>query len=128
MKIEKSYSLILLMLAITFSGCAHFDGPGTKTQMTMTGIKKDLQTFAETCGFFPEAPNGLTVLRENPCSKKITSVQMDVTDQYKIAPLDMWGRRIEYIKIDGINYLRSLGADGQPGGSGLDADILLKVR
>lgn len=39
---------------------------------------------------------------------------------------DPWGRRYEYeIDADGQPRVRTLGRDGQPGGSGADADVEL---
>lgn len=38
-------------------------------------------------------------------------------------PVDPWGGAYKYILIDGQVQIQSLGADGQPGGTGQSADI-----
>ncbi len=43
--------------------------------------------------------------------------------------IDGWDRDFQYsVDRDGIIKLTSLGADGQPGGEGEDADIIMRYR
>jgi hypothetical protein len=42
---------------------------------------------------------------------------------------DAWGRELLYdVGMDGVVTIRSYGADGKPGGSGLDRDIICRFR
>lgn len=57
------------------------------------------------------------------------SIQQLVDEEYlkgKTEPVDSWGNKFQYSRIDKKNYdLLSLGADGVEGGEGEDADITM---
>jgi general secretion pathway protein G len=42
-------------------------------------------------------------------------------------PLDPWGHPYGYVRSEDAVELRSLGADGEPGGTGDDEDLVLRV-
>ncbi len=76
--------------------------------------------------FYPATTQGLTALRERPNGEPQAR---NWRGPYlrKAIPLDPWGRPFTYKSPGDVNAesydLVSLGRDGQPGGSGEDADV-----
>ncbi len=76
--------------------------------------------------FYPATAQGLAALRERPPGEPEAR---NWRGPYlrKAIPLDPWGRPYSYkspgdLNVDGYDLL-SLGRDGQPGGTGEDADV-----
>ncbi len=96
----------------------------TRSQMEM--FTTTLDAYRLDNGSYPSTEQGLNALWELP------SVQAPANWRgpylRKAVPLDPWGRAYIYINPGQSNPngfdLISLGADGQPGGEGEDADIL----
>jgi general secretion pathway protein G len=94
-----------------------------ETQIKM--LKGALQTLYLDIGRFPTEAEGLTLLNSPPTDPKgKTAWRGPYLDE--TLPLDPWGNPYRY-SIPGQNNqpfaLYSLGADGQPGGEGANADI-----
>jgi general secretion pathway protein G len=96
-----------------------------QVQTTITQINSlagSVEQFAIDIGRYPTAEEGLQALVERPAS-----IPGDRWDgpylQKNFVPDDQWGRPFVYELQEGRYIIRSLGADGQPGGEGFDADL-----
>ena len=94
-----------------------------ETQAKM--LKGALETMRLDIGRFPTEDEGLRLLTERPADPKMAQRwQGPYLDE--AVPADPWGNPYRYSpRASGTHSfsLYSLGADGQPGGSELDADI-----
>ncbi|HSO06737.1 MAG TPA: type II secretion system major pseudopilin GspG, partial [Pelomicrobium sp.] len=85
-------------------------------------LEKALDHYRLDTGHYPSSEQGLKALTERPQNEP----RWDGPYLKKEAPPDPWGRAYVYRNPGqgGRDYdLLSLGRDGQPGGSGEDADI-----
>ena len=120
------FTLIELMVVIAIiamlAAIVGFNVIGALDDSQVAAAKGQIQNFKSALiGYrvkfnrFPTTEEGLDALVNN---EKGTNV-LDA----KQVPLDPWGNPYMY-KYDGGNYvITSYGADGQPGGTGNDADI-----
>ena len=95
------------------------------TKIQIEALANALDTFHLDTGRYPSAQEGLRVLIENPQAKPIANWRGPYLKKLKI-PVDEWGKPFVYEipSKHGMAFdLVSLGADGQPGGTGDDADI-----
>ncbi|MGZ6309085.1 MAG: type II secretion system major pseudopilin GspG [Bdellovibrionota bacterium] len=91
----------------------------TKIQMKQMGVLLD--DFRRVCGFNPTTEQGLDALVNAPQGRECKNYEQFV----KKVPKDAWGNDFIYTS-DGNKYtLKSLGADGQEGGEGINKDITL---
>lgn len=91
----------------------------TKTQIVM--VENAVKMFKLDTGRYPTTDEGLEALMKKPDNIN----NWDGPYLEKGLPKDPWGREYLYV-YPGKNYLfeiTSLGADGQPGGEGENADI-----
>jgi general secretion pathway protein G len=92
-----------------------------KAKVDVRSIQSALAYFKTDTGRFPTTSQGLDALVANP------GVQGYNADGYlERVPVDPWGNRYVYISpgINSKDYdLLSYGKDGEPGGTGDDADI-----
>ena len=91
----------------------------------MAGIENALDMYKLDNGKYPTTEQGLNALVEKPADAK------NWTAPYlKDEPMDPWNNEFVYMSpgIDGPYDLYSLGADGQEGGEGLNADISLRNK
>jgi len=123
--IELLVVMVILSLLAAFVGTDFFKHIGTskqkaaKTQIEMFGTALD--SFRLSIGRYPSTAEGLQALRTNP--------GIDVWDGpyiRKDVPMDPWGRPYIYScpGQHGDYDLVSLGADGQEGGEGENADVV----
>ena len=123
--IELLVVMVILSLLAAFVGTDFFKHIGTskqkaaKTQIEMFGTALD--SFRLSVGRYPSTAEGLQALRVNP--------GIDVWDGpyiRKEVPMDPWGRPYIYTcpGQHGDYDLVSLGADGQEGGEGENADVV----
>ena len=99
------------------------DKSSVKTAMAqLDAFDKAIGTYRLDTGHIPSAEQGLRALVERPSDEPHWSGPYLSRD----LPLDPWGHAYVY-KMPGDNgrdyTLISLGKDGKPGGTGLDADI-----
>ena len=94
----------------------------TSTRTQINSFNQALLLYKNSTGNFPSNQQGLKALREKPGDVPNWDgpyLQGDV-------PLDPWGREFVY-RFPGAlpdePEIVSLGADGQPGGTGINADI-----
>ncbi len=94
-----------------------------KTQVKM--LKGSLEALRLDIGRFPNAEEGLSLLRTAPSDERIKTLwKGPYLDD--VLPLDPWNYAYQYSLpgSDGQPFaLFSLGADSQPGGEGLNADV-----
>ena len=95
----------------------------TKARADIEGLQNALGTYKLDNGTFPTTEQGLQALRVKPADA--TQWGGPYTD--KEVPKDPWGHDYIY-KFPGehsdLPDIISLGADGQPGGDGINADIV----
>jgi len=95
----------------------------TAAHSQINGFMTALGTYKLDTGIFPSTEQGLAALRQKPAELNQWNgpyMQQDI-------PKDPWGRDYIY-KYPGEHgdepEIVSLGADGQPGGEGVNADVL----
>lgn len=97
----------------------------TRAKADVRTISTALEFFRGTFGRYPTTDQGLDALVSAPTGLN-TAARYPAEGFMPRVPLDPWGASYIYEAPgnDGRPYdLYSLGADGQPGGEGLDADI-----
>ncbi len=128
------YTLIEMLVAVTvvsiFAALSrtHFGPRIDTTRQTaamaqIDGFVSALATYKLDTGVYPSDEEGLHALWERPAS--VQNWQGPYLHK-KIAP-DPWGHAYVYHRTgphEGMPEVISLGADGRPGGSGMDADIV----
>jgi general secretion pathway protein G len=123
--IELLVVMVILSLLAAFVGTDFFKHIGTskqkaaKTQIEMFGTALD--SFRLSVGRYPTSAEGLQSLRVNPGTDL-----WDGPYLRKEVPMDPWGRPYVYScpGQHGDYDLVSLGADGQEGGEGENADVV----
>ena len=126
------FTLLELLIVIVIIGMlAAYVGPKYFTQLgksertmakaQLAGLEKALDTFRLDVGRYPTTEEGLAALVNKPG----TVTQWNGPYLKKEVPLDPWGHPYQY-QSPGANSeieLRSYGKDGQPDGTGDNADI-----
>jgi len=83
------------------------------TKIQMHNIEDALDAYKIKNGSYPSTEEGLQVLVTQEIMKEL--------------PKDMWGREFQYVRHGSRSYtLKSFGADGAPGGEGVDKDLELE--
>ncbi|MBL8643128.1 MAG: type II secretion system major pseudopilin GspG [Rhodospirillaceae bacterium] len=91
------------------------------TQIKM--LKAALATLRLDIGRFPTQEEGLSLLMSAPTDEKVARKWRGPYLSEEV-PMDPWNNAYVYRPLTGTTvYLVSYGADGQPGGEGVDADI-----
>ncbi|MEM0976830.1 MAG: type II secretion system major pseudopilin GspG [Pseudomonadota bacterium] len=90
------------------------------TEAQISQFRAALDIYLIDTGRYPNSNEGLNALVSNPAG--IAGWNGPYLRDGQI-PTDPWGGSYTYIIENGQVRVMSLGADGQPGGSGLDADI-----
>ena len=93
----------------------------TAARAQIDGFEKALDTYRLDTGHYPSTEQGLKALVTKPANEPKWSgpyLRKDV-------PLDPWGNPYQYKSpsAHGDYEILSYGKDGQPGGSGTDADV-----
>lgn len=137
MKKRKAFTLIELMIVIVILGLLaglvipKLIGRGEEAKveiakMQMKEIETALELYKLDNGFYPTTEQGLEALVEKPDTEPIPPKWREGGYMKKV-PLDPWGRPYVYICPGEHNQdsydLFSYGADGKPGGEGVNADI-----
>lgn len=101
---------------------AQFQSSKTKTaEIQIEQLRTALDTFAMDVGRYPSDSEGLAALVDG--SRRIAGWNGPYLKGGKLPP-DPWGRPYRYAVQQGEFHVSSLGADGAPGGSGVNADIV----
>lgn len=130
----RAFSLVELMIVITIIGLlvalvaprlagALGSGRVQSTRAQIELLSGGVTQFNLDVGRYPTAEEGLESLLTRP-----QGVEADVWKgpylEKDFVPTDAWGRDFQYELPDSGRFvIRSLGADGQPGGDGDNADI-----
>ncbi len=94
----------------------------TKAEADISELKQALDSYYLDNGNYPTTEQGLQALVSAPTSGPVPS-DYETGGYIEGVPLDPWGHPYVY-ESDGSSYtLKSYGADGQPGGTGKNADI-----
>ncbi|MRW82631.1 type II secretion system protein GspG [Pseudoduganella sp. FT26W] len=118
--------IVIIGLLAAYVGPKYFAQLG-KSEVTIAkaqieAFEKSLDTFRLDVGRYPTTEEGLNALVAGPVA---AGAKWNGPYLKKGVPLDPWGHPYQY-KAPGSKSefdITSLGRDGQPGGSGEDADI-----
>lgn len=122
--------LAIIALVVAVVGprlIAQFD----RSKVTAAGIQaralaSAMETMRLDLGRYPSADEGLRLLVETPASGSDAAALWRGPYLEGALPQDPWGRPYVYQPADDLTQrprIDSLGADGKPGGTGLNADI-----
>lgn len=99
----------------------------TTTRTQIKQLEAALTFFQMENGFFPSTDQGLEALVERPTAgREPPSYREGGYLKGGVVPLDAWQNPYQYQSPGQVNRdydIWSLGADGAPGGTGIDADI-----
>lgn len=117
--------LVVLGLLVSIVGPKYFSQLGKSeakaAQAQIASLAKALDLYRLELGHYPSTEQGLAALHANPANEP----KWQGPYLQKAAPPDPWGRPYVY-KAPGEHGdydLSSLGKDGNPGGSGANADL-----
>ena len=118
--------MVIIGLLASFVAPRYFDQVGKSevkaTRAQLDAFEKALGAYRLDVGHFPSTGQGLKALNERPSEEpKWSGPYLS-----KAVPPDPWGRPFIFRSPGDAGHdfeLMSLGKDGQPGGTGLDADI-----
>jgi general secretion pathway protein G len=118
--------IVIIGLLAAYVGPKYFSQLG-KSEVTIAkaqieAFEKSLDTFRLDVGRYPSTEEGLAALLTVPAT---AGPRWNGPYLKKAVPLDPWGHPFQYRAPGpkGEFEILSLGRDGQPGGSGEDADI-----
>ncbi len=130
---QKGFSLIEIMVVIVILGILAAlvvpqiihrpdDARIVKAKQDVLAIQNALDLYRLDNGVYPSTDQGLAALVHKPTTNPIPN---DWRSYLKSIPKDPWGRNYLYLnpgqhaEVDVFTY----GANGQPGGSGIDSEI-----
>jgi len=130
--IEILIALTLLALAGTFVAGKFFEslheGQANSARIQMSNLDGRLKEFRRKCGFFPTTEQGLEALVSKPTGgRECKDYPQNGFVENDQVPKDPWEHEFIY-ESDGKTFnISSYGSDGEPGGTGTDADIYLRA-
>lgn len=94
----------------------------TAAKQDVAAIMQALRLYRLDNGRYPSSDQGLAALVAKPQGQPVPSNWKQYLDK---VPKDPWGNVYQYLNpgVRGEIDVFTLGADGQPGGSGADADV-----
>jgi len=133
MKSQKGFSLIEIMVVVVILGILASivvpkiisrpdEARAVKAKQDVLAIQNALDLYKLDNGFYPSTDQGLLALVEKPSSNP---TPRDWKQYLKSLPKDPWAREYLYLNPGehGDVDVFTLGADGQPGGTGINAEI-----
>lgn len=97
----------------------------TTANSDIATIASQLTTYRLDNGAYPTSEQGLKALVERTAVPPVPTAFPD-GGYLSTMPQDPWGRDYAYTSNGQTYEIKSLGRDGQPGGEGVDADIVRK--
>jgi general secretion pathway protein G len=94
-----------------------------QSKIVLGEVAKALEAYSTDCGNYPTTDQGLPALTAKPGGGRACEKWGPEPYMRKV-PLDSWNHDLVYTSEGSKFSLKSLGADGQEGGSGYDADII----
>lgn len=129
---QQGFTLIEIMVVVVILGILAamvvpkvLDRPdqarATAAKQDVSGLMQALKLYRLDHGTYPSMNQGLNVLVERPADAKNSNWR----SYLERLPNDPWGRPSHYLNpgANGEVDIFSLGADGQPDGDGVNADI-----
>ena len=129
---QRGFTLIEIMVVVVILGILAamvvpkvLDRPdqarATAAKQDVAGLMQALKLYRLDHGTYPNMNQGLKVLVERPADAKNSNWR----SYLERLPNDPWGRPYHYLNpgANGEVDIFSLGADGQPDGDGVNADI-----
>lgn len=133
MKLQKGFSLIEIMVVVVILGILASivvpkiisrpdEARVVKAKQDVLAVQNALDLYKLDNGFYPTTEQGIIALVEKPTSNPIPQ---DWKQYLKSVPKDPWGRDYLYLNPGqhGEVDVYTLGASGQPGGTGINAEI-----
>ena len=133
MKSQRGFSLIEIMVVVVILGILASivvpkiisrpdEARVVKAKQDVLAIQNALDLYKLDNGVYPSTDQGLMALVEKPSSNP---APRDWKPYLKSLPNDPWGREYLYLNPGqhGEVDVFTLGADGQPGGTGINAEI-----
>ena len=133
MKHQKGFSLIEIMVVVVILGILASivvpkimsrpdEARVVKARQDILAIQNALDLYKLDNGIYPTTDQGLSALVTKPTS---APEPRDWKAYLKRVPVDPWGREYLYLSPGqhGDVDVFTLGADGQPGGTGINAEI-----
>lgn len=134
-KFARGFTLIEIMVVVAIMGIlAALIVPkvvGRSDEARVTAAKQDIGTLMQALKLYrldnqryPSGEQGLTALVQKPTTEPLPR-GWKAGGYLERLPRDPWGNAYQYLQpgVHGEVDVFSLGADGQPKGSGLDADV-----
>lgn len=94
----------------------------TTTKTNLASLSSALKMYRLDNGQYPTTEQGLKALAEKPVTPPLPSSWPE-GGYVSETPVDAWGNPYVYSSTGNSFELKSLGKDGQPGGTELDADL-----
>ncbi|KTD51565.1 type II secretory pathway protein LspG [Legionella quinlivanii] len=133
MKFQKGFSLIEIMVVVVILGILASivvpkiisrpdEARVVKAKQDVLAIQNALDLYKLDNGFYPSTDQGLLALVEKPTT---SPTPRDWKQYLKSLPKDPWGRDYLYLNPGEHSDVDvfTLGAEGQPGGTGINAEI-----
>jgi len=134
---ESGFTLIEIMVVLVIIAIlGALIGPqilGRVDEARVTAARQDIQTLGTALDFYrmdnfryPTTDQGLEALVRKPEDPSVRNWRAEGYLKAREVPKDPWGNEYRYLfpgSHGGSYDLYSLGADGEPGGEGVDADI-----
>lgn len=133
MRLQKGFSLIEIMVVVVILGILASivvpkiisrpdEARVVQAKQNILAMQNALDLYKLDNGIYPSTDQGLLALVEKPTSSPIPG---DWKQYLKSLPKDPWGRDYLYLNPGehGDVDIFTLGADGQPGGTGIDSEI-----